>query len=189
MGRLCVVPEWSADASRTRPDDVPLLFEPGGAFGSGRHPTTRMCLRALQAPLAGGRERRSGPVRVLDAGSGSGILAVAARLLGADEALGFDVDPHARRYAAQLAARNGVDACEFRTGGFECLTDRDVDFDGLVANLYSDLLQEHAAALAHKQCHPLPNVPGDHEYRREMVPVLVRRTVRAAVGGDGPVAL
>jgi len=48
---------------------------------------------------------------------------------------------------------------------------------------------ESAAALAHKQCHPLPNVPGDHEYRREMVPVLVRRTVRAAAEGGGPVAL
>jgi CO/xanthine dehydrogenase FAD-binding subunit len=46
---------------------------------------------------------------------------------------------------------------------------------------------ERCAAAAYKQCHPLPNVPGDHEWRREMVPVYVRRTLRAAAGGTGPV--
>ncbi len=144
VGRLCLVPEWTPEwKARLRADDVALSFEPGGAFGSGRHPTTRMCLRALQEQLAGGARPR-----VLDAGSGSGILAVAARLLGAREALGFDVDPHAHRYALDLAARNELDACEFRTGGFECLTDADGTFDGVLANLYSDLIQQHAPELA-----------------------------------------
>ncbi len=144
VGRLCLIPGWTPEwVARLRPGDVPLVFEPGGAFGSGRHPTTRMCLRALQERLAAGDAPR-----VLDAGSGSGILAVGARRLGAREALGFDVDPHARPYAEDLARRNDVSSCAFRTGGFECLSDADGTFDVVLANLYSDLLQRHAGELA-----------------------------------------
>jgi len=140
LGRLCLVPDWSA--SDLRPTDMALRFEPGGAFGSGRHATTRLCLRALQERLVRGSA-------VLDAGSGSGILAVSACLLGARSALGFDIDPHARRYAFDLARRNDLaTVCEFRTGGVECIQGEEGPFDAVLANLYSDLLQQHAAAFA-----------------------------------------
>lgn len=140
VGRLCVVPPWSDAPLRER--DLRLVLEPGGAFGSGRHATTRACLRVLQARLEPG-------ARVLDAGSGSGILSVAAALLGASRALGFDVDPTALRYAEALARDNGVaQRCEFRSGGFELLEEAHAPFDAALANLYSDVIQGSAAQLA-----------------------------------------
>jgi ribosomal protein L11 methyltransferase len=140
VGRLAVVaPEGR---STLRGDDVRLALEPGGAFGTGRHPTTRACLRYLQEwPLEG--------ARVLDAGCGSGILAVAALLLGAREAVGFDNDPHALPYAAALAEGNRVAArCRLEAGGFELLPRLGPPFDVVLANLYADLVEAHAGELA-----------------------------------------
>lgn len=139
LGRLVVAPPWWEGA--LRPGELRLVLDPGGAFGSGRHPTTRACLRALLARMRGGE-------RVLDAGSGNGVLAVTAALLGADEVLGFDVDPVAPAYGRALAEANGVAAaCEFRTGGFEALEAEDAGFDVVLANIYSDVLREHAVDL------------------------------------------
>lgn len=140
VGRLAVVaPDGDAPA---RADDVRLALEPGGAFGTGRHPTTRACLRYLQErPLAG--------ARVLDAGCGSGILAVAAVRLGAREAAGFDVDPHAIPYARALAEGNDLaSACRFVAGGFEVVEALSPPFDVVLANLYADLIEAHAGELA-----------------------------------------
>jgi len=140
VGRLAIVPpDWRGPA---RGGDVQLVLEPGGAFGTGRHATTRAALRALQSRLAPGQ-------RVLDAGTGSGILAVAALRFGASFALGFDVDPHALPHARALAEANGVErSCELRLGGFECLGEHEPRFDGALANLYADLIQTHARDLA-----------------------------------------
>ncbi|MEM7305855.1 MAG: 50S ribosomal protein L11 methyltransferase [Planctomycetota bacterium] len=142
LGHLCLTPPgWKGTL---RADDVPLVFEPKSSFGTGRHATTRMCLRALQEHGAAGR-------RVLDAGTGSGLLAVAAARLGAASCLGFDVDPESTPQASALAAANGVaERCEFRAGGFEVLTERDSGFDILLANLYSDLLQDMAPDFARR---------------------------------------
>lgn len=142
VGRLCVVPpDWDR---APRAGDVRLLLEPKSSFGTGRHATTRACLARLQElPVAG--------ARVLDAGTGSGILCVAAALLGAEACLGFDVDPESVREGPELAAQNGVAArCAFRRGGFEVLTHRDEGFDGVLANLYADLLQDTARDLARR---------------------------------------
>ncbi|MBP6016749.1 MAG: 50S ribosomal protein L11 methyltransferase [Candidatus Promineofilum sp.] len=83
------------------PDDVVLILDPGMAFGTGLHPTTQGCLRALEDIV------RSG-MSVLDAGTGSGILAVAAAKLGATEVAAFDTDSLAVRATADNAAQNGV---------------------------------------------------------------------------------
>ncbi len=132
VGRLCVLLPGSTRALRE--GDLPLQLEPGGAFGSGRHVTTRECLRVAQ-------ERVSPGESVLDAGSGSGILSVAAVLLGAEDALGFDIDPDAKPYADALARDNGVAArCEFRTGGFEVMAPADGRFDAVLANLCADVI-------------------------------------------------
>jgi ribosomal protein L11 methyltransferase len=154
VGRLCVVsPEWTG---AVRPGDTRLELEPGGAFGTGRHATTRLCLAALQARLAPGE-------RVLDAGCGTAILAVASLLLGARGALAFDNDRHALPYARDLAERNGVAGrCELRCSELGELEpelgelepepgEPDLEpasFDGLVANIYHDVFRDHAAALA-----------------------------------------
>lgn len=139
---FAIVPrDWTGSL---RASDSRLWLEPGGAFGTGRHPTTRGCLKEIRARLKPG-------TRVLDAGCGNGVLAVACALRGASHALGFDVDPSAVPYARELAEWNGVsNTCEFRAGGFECLTSRDTHFDVVLANIYSDLIQRYAGEMAER---------------------------------------
>jgi ribosomal protein L11 methyltransferase len=137
VGGLAVIAPWSS--SRPRADDRVMKLEPGGAFGSGRHATTRACLRAIQERVRPGE-------RVLDAGSGSGILAVAAVLFGAREAFGFDLDPNAEPYARALAAENGVaERCRFRTAGFEAIGTE--GYDGVLSNIYADVIQAEVVRL------------------------------------------
>ena len=96
--RLWIVPSWHAapDASAVNP-----LPDPGLAFGSGTHPTTALCLQWLDGqPLEG--------CTVLDFGCGSGILAIAALLLGARQAIGTDIDPQALEASRDNAGRNGL---------------------------------------------------------------------------------
>jgi len=98
--RLWIVPSWAVAPD---PHAVSLVLDPGLAFGTGSHPTTRLCLQWLERSIRGGE-------RILDYGCGSGILAIAALRLGAREALGVDVDPLALVAARANAARNRVDA-------------------------------------------------------------------------------
>ncbi len=103
--RLRIRPTWLAHEpdDDARPDDVTLVLDPGMAFGTGLHPTTQSCLRALEDLV--------GPdVTVLDAGTGSGILAIAAARLGASAVDAFDTDALAVRATLDNAAQNGVDA-------------------------------------------------------------------------------
>ncbi|MFT5286879.1 MAG: ribosomal protein L11 methyltransferase [Planctomycetota bacterium] len=139
VGKLCVVtPDWTG---QPRPGEQRLALVPGGTFGTGRHATTRTCMALIQ-------ERVHAGDTVLDVGTGTGILAVTATLFGASRATGFDIDPASRPAARDLARDNGVfDQCEFRQGGFEVLGHEDTNFDVLVANLYSDLIQRHAPEL------------------------------------------
>lgn len=97
--RLWIVPTWH-DA----PDGAALniRLDPGLAFGTGSHPTTRLCLEWLDEHIRGGET-------VLDYGCGSGILAIAARKLGAADVWGVDIDPQAVQTARDNAVMNGVD--------------------------------------------------------------------------------
>ncbi|WP_070884608.1 50S ribosomal protein L11 methyltransferase [Pseudomonas sp. D1-3] len=96
--RLWIVPSWH---EAPQPDAVNLLLDPGLAFGTGTHPTTSLCLQWLDAqPLEG--------CSVLDFGCGSGILAIAALLLGAPHAVGTDIDPQALEASRDNAGRNGI---------------------------------------------------------------------------------
>ena len=141
VGRLCVLAPGCGD--RRRASDLVLRLEPGGAFGTGRHVTTRDCLRELQVLVRPGDS-------VLDAGSGSGILAVTAVLLGARAAFGFDVDADAKPYADALSRENGAaDRCAFVVAGFECLDAKPSTFDGAVANIYADVIAAEIGKLAH----------------------------------------
>jgi ribosomal protein L11 methyltransferase len=101
--RLVIRPTWRRH--RREPDDVVVAMDPGMAFGTGLHPTTRLCLAALDR-LA---DRRSlAGTRVLDVGCGSGILAIAAVRLGAASALGVDTDPIAIESTVANARRNRI---------------------------------------------------------------------------------
>ena len=97
---LWIVPSWHAPP---RPDAIVLRLDPGVAFGTGSHATTRLCLKWLRRTLRGGE-------RVLDYGCGSGILAIAAARLGAVDVLGTDIDPQAIAASRANAASNGARA-------------------------------------------------------------------------------
>ena len=99
--RTVIVPSWlNYDA---RPDDVVLLLDPGMAFGTGLHPTTQLCLQLLERYVTAHQ-------RILDLGTGSGILAIAAARLGAAQVIALDNDPIAVRVAQENVERNGVTA-------------------------------------------------------------------------------
>ncbi len=101
LGRRFVVkPSWREYSPEE--GDIVLELDPGQAFGTGLHPTTQMCLFALEQHVGGGE-------RVLDLGTGSGILAIAAIKLGARECLAIDVDPVAVQVARANVAANGVE--------------------------------------------------------------------------------
>ena len=100
--RIVIRPTWRRH--RRSADDVVLALDPGMAFGTGLHPTTRLCLAALEGFAERGALTAS--TRVLDVGSGSGILAIAAALLGAREVLAVDVDPIAVQASRENARRN-----------------------------------------------------------------------------------
>jgi len=99
--RLVIRPTWRRH--RAAPDDVVLTLDPGMAFGTGLHPTTRLCLAAIEMLADDGRLDGA---RVLDVGCGSGILAIAALKLGAASALGVDTDPIASEATLANARRN-----------------------------------------------------------------------------------
>ena len=95
--RLAIVPGWETYDT----DRIVITMDPGMAFGTGTHETTSLCLETLDSMVKGGE-------RVLDIGTGSGILAIAALKLGAAEAEGVDIDPMCVRTAGENAKRNGV---------------------------------------------------------------------------------
>lgn len=138
--RLVAVPTTSA-VPRLPPTSRPILLEPALAFGFGEHPTTRLAARALEESCL---ERKVD--RVLDAGTGSGILTIAALLSGARRALGVDVDPAAVAAARRNASRNGVASrCRFTTTPVSKLRG---PYDLAVANIRLGPLVELAPALA-----------------------------------------
>ena len=98
--RLWIVPTWHTPSD---PAAINIVLDPGLAFGTGSHPTTRLCLRWLDANIKGGES-------VLDYGCGSGILAIAALKLGASSAIGVDVDAQAVQASRDNAIANLVDA-------------------------------------------------------------------------------
>ena len=101
--RLWICPSWTPPPEA---DAINLLLDPGLAFGTGTHPTTAMCLRALDAaPLE--------DTRIVDYGCGSGILGIAAALLGAQQVLGIDNDPQAITASLDNAMRNEVPTSQF----------------------------------------------------------------------------
>jgi ribosomal protein L11 methyltransferase len=132
-GKLWIVPSWH---SSPQPEAINIVLDPGLAFGTGSHPTTHLCLAWLADNLGGGET-------VLDYGCGSGILAIAAKKLGAGETLGVDIDPQAIIASSRNAEQNSVDI-RF------CLPDSmpPDEADVVVANILSIPLKVLAPVLA-----------------------------------------
>lgn len=131
--RLWVVPSWHTPPE---PPAIAISLDPGVAFGTGSHPTTRLCLQWLEQHVHGGET-------VLDYGCGSGILAIAAMKLGAARAAGVDIDPAAVRAAKENAGRNRV-ACEFSDTRSPLAFEADI----VVANILANPLKLLAPLLA-----------------------------------------
>ena len=130
--RLWIVPSWHQAPD---PQAINLVLDPGMAFGTGSHPTTRLCLEWLERTVTPG-------VSILDYGCGSGILAIAAAKLGAGEVLGVDIDEQAVSAARSNAERNAV-AVRFDDSAKAI----EGQFDIVVANILSNPLKALAPAI------------------------------------------
>ena len=133
--RVWIVPTWHRAPVA---DAINISLDPGAAFGTGSHPTTRLCLKWLEANL-----RSAAKPTVLDYGTGSGILAIAAMKLGAAKAYGVDIDPGAVDAARYNASQNEV-TVQFADGE----TTLDVEADILLANILANPLRVLAPLLA-----------------------------------------
>ena len=145
VGRIVIAPPWVARSeqpgasSHTDPNAITIVIDPSTGFGTGHHASTRLCLELLQKQDLDG-------LRVIDVGTGSGVLALAAWKLGATRVAAIDNDPDALENARDNVQRNGGD---------HAITIREIDLtaaslepaDLVIANLTGALLQRHAASL------------------------------------------
>jgi ribosomal protein L11 methyltransferase len=137
--RVVVRPPWQEYAPIE--GDVVVVLDPGMAFGTGTHPTTRLCLTALEDELKPGDA-------VFDVGTGSGILAIAAALLGASRVDGVDVEPVSVRQASENVERNGVgDRVRIAAGSADAAGVFGGTYDLVLANIIARILIEIALEL------------------------------------------
>lgn len=129
--RLLIRPLWVDDYDAQ--GRKVLSIEPGLAFGTGSHPTTRLCLETMENYVTGGED-------VLDIGCGSGILSVAALLFGARSAFGVDIDPLAVKTAVQNAAENGFTAPQFQAVEGDLSDHVTGQYDVILANIVADIV-------------------------------------------------
>ena len=128
--RLVIKPSW--ENWEKQPGDLIIELDPGMAFGTGTHETTAMCVELIEKHYRGGK--------VLDVGTGSGILAIAAARLGATDVLGVDIDPMAVRMARENVEKNGLSAViDIREGDLVAGLG-DVRCDFAVANILADVI-------------------------------------------------
>ncbi len=134
---LVIKPTW--ESYTPQDGDRVIEIDPGMAFGSGKHETTAMCLEFLEETLRGGEE-------VIDVGTGSGILAIGAALLGASHVLAIDIDPDAVRVARENIAHNGM-ADRITAVRGDLLKNQSAVCDVCVANIIADIICAFAAPL------------------------------------------
>ena len=143
---LIVVPYWQAEDTNGR---TPIILDPGLTFGTGAHASTQMVMEAMEETVATG-------YRCLDLGSGSGILSLAALRLGAQSAIGVDIDPKAEDIARENAAYNGFAAPEFTALTGNVTEDTDLmeklsqqEYDLVLVNIVADVIIGLSPVLPH----------------------------------------
>ena len=129
--QLTIVPAW-AEYQPTSPDEKLLVLDPGMAFGTGTHPTTKLMLQALEMTLRGGES-------LLDVGTGSGVLSIAAKQLGAGAVQAFDLDPVAVASAKKNLALNPV-AADVQVAQNSLLDGINTQVDVVVANILAEII-------------------------------------------------
>ena len=143
--KLIVVPCWNPEAG----DRIPVILDPGLTFGTGAHPSTQMCMEFMEHLVKPGME-------VIDLGSGSGILSIAALRLGAQTAVGVDIDPKAEDIARENAAYNEFGADRFSAVTGNVTEDRELmealsrkHYDLVFVNIVADVIIGLAPVLKH----------------------------------------
>ena len=140
--RLTIAPPWTVThALRAQAPGPIIVIQPSMGFGTGHHASTRLCLELLQKISVSDR-------RVLDIGTGSGVLAIASQVLGATRVVGIDVDPDALANARENLELNGVrDGVEFIESDVRAHS-VGISYDVILANLTGSLLQREAGVIA-----------------------------------------
>ena len=139
LGRVTIVPAWQN--YRAKGGEIVVRMDPGMAFGAGTHETTRLAVLLLEETLAGGE-------KVLDVGTGSGILAIVSEKLGASLCRGYDIDPVAVRVAKENAEENGAKNVSFGASDLLASVEKPKGgYDLAVANIVADVLLRMAPDL------------------------------------------
>ena len=135
--KIVVLPYWLAG---TEGDRLPVILDPGLTFGTGAHPSTQMVMETMEEVVRPGHQ-------CLDLGSGSGILSIAALRLGAESAIGIDIDPKAEGIARENAAYNGFGSPEFTALTGNVTEDRELmdslaakEYDLVLVNIVADVI-------------------------------------------------
>lgn len=158
---LTIVPSWEEYAPACADEKV-IILDPGMAFGTGTHPTTSLTLQALESVLRGGET-------VLDVGTGSGVLSIACRHLGAGEVYAYDLDEVAVRAARENMDMNPI-AEDVHVSANDLLTGVEIEADVIVANILADiivLMLDDAWRLLKKEGHLI--ISGIIEDKRDMI--------------------
>ena len=136
--KMIVLPYWLADSDDS--GRIPIILDPGLTFGTGAHPSTQMVMEVMEQTVAEGNT-------CLDLGSGSGILSIAALRLGANCAIGVDIDPKAEDIARENAGYNGFAAPEFTALTGNVTEDKalmahlaEKQYDVLLVNIVADVI-------------------------------------------------
>ncbi len=131
FGRVTIVPAW--EKYEKKPDEITVLMDPGMAFGTGTHETTRLALRYLTQEIRGGEH-------VLDVGTGSGILSITASKLGAAHCVATDLDPDAVKNARENIAKNECQNIDCYVSDLLRAVPQEEKFDFVAANIVADIL-------------------------------------------------
>ena len=141
---IVVKPTW--EPYEPKPGQVIIEIDPGRAFGTGKHPSTALCLEILELILSESSREKMDSVSVLDVGTGSGILGIAAARLGARRVLGLDLDPEALKVAEENLLRNGVEG--IMSVSSIPLHRLGETYDLVIANLTAPVITQMAANLS-----------------------------------------
>ena len=139
IGRITILPSWIEEIKDDH--EVVVKIDPGIAFSTGAHPSTRLCLQLLQETITGGET-------VFDIGAGSGILAISGALLGAARVIAVDIDPVAVGVARENVRRNGVETKVTVVQG-DLLTDLPAGADLIVANIIAEVIMKITPWVSH----------------------------------------
>ena len=141
VGNFHCIPIWEKESYIIPKGEIGFYLDPGMAFGTGNHETTKLCLKAIVKIKEGKGAQNLNLESFLDLGCGSGIIAITAKLLGFSRVDGIDLDPDAVRIALENATLNSIPDIYFHSCNIDGV-DRKITYDVVVANIQTDVLRD-----------------------------------------------